>query len=203
MSDLLNDTPTPRENISLEEVAQLPALFESVVERQMSSNVAAVLLEKVKKELADLRQSLLHFQLLNGVIYANVVEKLQQQEAALTVRQESLETVIETAKQLTIAMGHLATGKALLDSLNATIESPINMESDTKDTFAGSFDVPVVKDLREVTSVEVAIPKRVIVEEELPKPKPVVDFTPRFQPRKLPQGVGRGLLKPVSKSSNR
>jgi hypothetical protein len=136
------------------------------------------------------------------MVYANVVKRLRLQETTLTEKQETLQAAIESAKQLTVAMGHLATGKALLDSLDASLAPSPIMDSETEDTFAvvGSFDIPLVP-LQETKSIEVEIPERVAVTEETPKVESAVGYTRLLPPRIPPRGIRltKSTPKPVSK----
>ncbi|HEX7483772.1 MAG TPA: hypothetical protein VF281_01340 [Candidatus Saccharimonadales bacterium] len=201
MPEIFNDT-TEQTSISLEEVGEMSVLFERVVKKQMSSNLAEILLAKVQDELDGVQRSIQQFGQLNGMVYANVVEKLQLQETTLAERKESLQAAIESAKQLTIAMGHLATGKALLDSLDASMAPTLTIDSDTEDTLTvvGSFDIPLVP-LQETKSIEVEIPEQIYAAEEAPKVEPTVRFERSLPSRIPPRGIRltKSTPKPVSR----
>ena len=199
MTDTFNNLP--QKDISLDQVRELPAVFERVVDNQKSFNLAEAKkrLIALERELEASDMAIQEFQqsLAEKVIATGQVDNMDQSRGMILVahrnellaEQEILKGSVERANELQVAIGHLAMAGAMIASLDGRVvaSKPI----------IGHFDVPVDKTIQSTASVVLEVPKPTLASQEIIEKIQQADFVPRFPPSILPDGLGRNTLKPV------
>jgi hypothetical protein len=191
MLDTFNNLP--QNDISLDQVRELPAVFERVVEGQRSFDLteAKERLTVLERELEVSEMAIQEYQksLAEKVIETGQVDDIDQSRGLvltahyneLVAEQNALTISLERADRLRKAMGYLARAYESLTSLNDSYISKTNI--------VGSIDIPVSNT---ESTTHVVIPKSVLATTQAVKEKPPSEYKPRFGPVEPPAGV-RGL----------